>query len=808
MTRHVFRLTLVTLLIVAGIVVAPAATRATSACLQQQALTTQYSGDVVPVVLVHGWVNYPSAMDPVGQALSKHFGDQVALFSFDYSQFHEYWPSRTDIADCLALYIHRIVNRFRRPVVVIGHSMGGLAIRFASDGRYAVEPVTAAELAKVITIDTPHLGSPWGGTLGAELQQKRVQWLDGRFPLGGDAAECLQPHTVSKPLPDECPAPPYLPPGVPVVNVSGENSLERTLFGVRLYSIALFGDGIVPSRSQHGYPTSGPSAPAPGGYSMGHGEVTCTMTTDATLPLLGASVISGLLGAWIAAILSMANDSELLDDLSEEKLTARTAPVWIATELFSNCGHDPILKNAEMHAQLYPLIPVSDLLRIKTAAPPDATAGTGYQEALTASGGTGPYAWAVTQWHLPTGLELNSATGTIMGTPTVSGIFPFDVTVTDSGGRTHTARLSITVADSASAAPGFHLVSAFHDGHACAVTKDFVVKCWGYNGNGQLGNGSSGGNSPTPVLVLVNATLPLTGATSVSAGGYYSCALLADTSVRCWGSPPYSQAGTPLDAQGSPLTGIAKVEAGNGHTCVLMLDTSVKCWGWNGHGQLGGGTSVDPIQGAPVGPSAPVTVLDSAGVALTGVQDISVGGQHTCALMADHRVLCWGGYSYASQVQPDHLTPTVITTSTGAPLLASDVGSGLVHACALSTGGGVECWGNNANGGLGAGVSTNWWQSAPVPTESLPADVRPASLAIGEYASCVITEEAGLACWGGYTPVQVPAGLAGVTEASTADTFTCVRQNGNVSCWGNNTYGSLGDGTHTSSNSPVRVDLG
>ena len=201
--------------------------------------------------------------------------------------------------------------------------------------------------------------------------------------------------------------------------------------------------------------------------------------------------------------------------------------------------------------------------------------------------------------------------------------------------------------------------------------------------------------------VLLVALLPFgVEAVSVSLGGSHSCALLDDGKVMCWGKNKYGQLGdgsatdrsSPVEVSG--LTNAQSIALGGGHSCALLTDGKVMCWGFNNHGQLGDGTT-----------SARIFPVEVSGI--TTATSIAVGSEHSCAVLTDGKVLCWGSNSedqvrgsqesrYGS-ADPDSTTPIEVS---GIPTAVS-ISSGHSHSCALLTDGKVNCWGSNDYDQLG-----------------------------------------------------------------------------------------------------------
>ena len=161
---------------------------------------------------------------------------------------------------------------------------------------------------------------------------------------------------------------------------------------------------------------------------------------------------------------------------------------------------------------------------------------------------------------------------------------------------------------------------------------DGTAKCWGLGESGQRGDGTFDTFALEPVAVS-----GLTGAVALAAGYGHACALLADATMRCWGGNGEGELGngttatpgTPQPVAVSGISGATAIATGAYHTCAVLGNGTLRCWGRNGQGQLGDGTFTNS--------STPVPVSG-----ITGVAAVSGGGGHTCALLTDGTVRCWG----------------------------------------------------------------------------------------------------------------------------------------------------------------------
>ena len=347
--------------------------------------------------------------------------------------------------------------------------------------------------------------------------------------------------------------------------------------------------------------------------------------------------------------------------------------------------------------------------------------------------------------------------------------------------------------------------AGFH--HTCAISTDGLARCWGRNDNGQLGDGTSGTNRTTPVVVAGffagGGTLPPMAAQTLAAGGVVTCALDASGGLDCWGENVLGALGdgtavsrtVPGPVSGLS-SGVASVAAGSSHACAITAAGGAKCWGDNVYGALGDGTNF--TRRDPVD----VTGLDS------GVAGISAGNSHTCALTSVGGVKCWGSNSNGQ---------LGFVTTGDSELSPGDVpglGSGLVavsaskafHTCALRDTGEVACWGSNFGGQLGDGSTTD--STSPVAVAGLPAQAR--AISTGANHSCALTGLGGVHCWGrndwgqlgdgtsmhSPSPVAVSGLSSGVAAIAAGGYHTCaLMTSGGVQCWGLNEYGELGDGS-------------
>jgi alpha-tubulin suppressor-like RCC1 family protein len=344
--------------------------------------------------------------------------------------------------------------------------------------------------------------------------------------------------------------------------------------------------------------------------------------------------------------------------------------------------------------------------------------------------------------------------------------------------------------------------------HSCAVNSAGAVKCWGGNEFGQLGNGTTT-NSTVPVEVVGLAS----GVIAMSPSYDRTCIVNSAGAVKCWGENVNGELGNgttvnssvPVDVVGLS-SGAASVSAGLSHTCALTAAGGVKCWGSNEHGQLGNNTMKSS--------TVPVDVVGLT----SGVISVSAGKRMTCVVTSDGGVKCWGfndnfgqlgnGSNAASAVPVD-----VVGLASG----VAAVFAGDEAPCAITNGGGVKCWGWNYFGQLGTG---SWGKNSLVPVDVVGLSSGVLAVSPGFDHSCAITSAGGVQCWGwnlfgqlGDGPVvnnAVPTDViglgSGVLSISAGLEHTCALTSaGTVKCWGDNSSGQLGNSSLKQTDEPVEV---
>jgi alpha-tubulin suppressor-like RCC1 family protein len=339
--------------------------------------------------------------------------------------------------------------------------------------------------------------------------------------------------------------------------------------------------------------------------------------------------------------------------------------------------------------------------------------------------------------------------------------------------------------------------------HNCARSSAGGTVCWGSNQYGQIGDGTT-----VTRVMPTNIDLPF-GVTALTGNWGHSCAVTPSGGLKCWGWNDFGQLGdgskaqrnAPVDVSGL-TSGIAKVAAGYGHTCALTTSGAVKCWGADfspssNAGQLGNGSNAGAL-----------TPADVIGLS-SGALAIATGRNFACAVASTGGAKCWGANDFDQLGNNDPMfldrnAPVdVFNLTSGVAGLAA----GETHACALTTGGGVKCWGRGDTGALGDGIvyAAGTTHNQPGDVVGLTSGV--AQIAAGSGHTCAMKTNGDVLCWGlnnqgqvgdgtatnRLVPVQVASGAIAVAAGYF---HTCILTAPGVSqCWGNNAQGNLGNGT-------------
>jgi len=341
--------------------------------------------------------------------------------------------------------------------------------------------------------------------------------------------------------------------------------------------------------------------------------------------------------------------------------------------------------------------------------------------------------------------------------------------------------------------------------HTCATLIDSTFKCWGFNDSGQLGQGDTvnRGNAPGQ---MGNALLNIDVGThrtviAFTTGGFHTCVILDNFTVKCWGNNLSGQLGLGdtanrgdgpdemgdtlpavdlgVDVDGNPLQAVA-ISAGAFHTCAVLNDKAaeqslVKCWGDNSSGQLGLGDTANRGD-APneMGNSLPPVDLGTGRTAV----GIVAGAYHSCALLDDFTIKCWGDNRDGQLGQgdtnnrgdaPGEMGDSLPPIDLGTGRTATFVAAGLYDTCSVLDDGTAKCWGDNQSGQLGQGSMNALGDDPNEMGDNLP----PIDLGTGRTALILSVNG---------DPVSDRASACALLDDST------------VKCWGDNSAGQLGQG--------------
>ncbi|OQW53501.1 MAG: hypothetical protein A4S09_07860 [Proteobacteria bacterium SG_bin7] len=399
---------------------------------------------------------------------------------------------------------------------------------------------------------------------------------------------------------------------------------------------------------------------------------------------------------------------------------------------------------------------------------------------------------------------------------------------------------------------GANALGTLTDSHTCAVLSNQKIKCWGGNSYGQLGLGDL--NSRGDDLRDMGVNLPFVDigtnhtAKSVAAGGLHTCAILDNDTVKCWGYNNYGQLGIENtdnkgDEAGEMGDNLPVINLGTGrtakklalglwHSCAILDNDTVKCWGYNLTGELGQGDIT--FRGTFANSMGDNITPINLGTGRTAVS-ITSGPHHVCALLDNATVKCWGGNSTGQLGKENTVTIGNDPGEMGDSLTAVDIGAGRTalaiaaggegtegHTCVIRDNGTLVCWGKNFNGQLGIGDVFDRGDGAGemgagLANVNLGTGRTPSTIAAGRSHSCAILDNSAIKCWGQNTYGQLGQGHTnhlGDNATEMGDNLTtidlgtgytatsmslanhsCVALNtGRLKCWGNNFTSALGTG--------------
>jgi alpha-tubulin suppressor-like RCC1 family protein len=319
----------------------------------------------------------------------------------------------------------------------------------------------------------------------------------------------------------------------------------------------------------------------------------------------------------------------------------------------------------------------------------------------------------------------------------------------------------------------------------CATRTSGTLWCWGANGSGQLGDGTQT-NRSTPTQVGTD-----TNWATATTGSQFACATRVTGPIWCWGLNTNNQLGaeriTPTAA--GTDTNWQTYDAGSAHMCATKTTGTLWCWGANTFSQLGDGTVTSR--------SAPTQIGSDA-----NWQTISAGNAHSCATKTTGTLWCWGD-NWNGQLGTGDFAGRTSPTQVGSASDWQSVTAGSRHTCARKTSGTLWCWGPNGNGEVGDGTTT----TRTTPTQ-VGTDTNWQTISAGNESTCVTKTTGTLWCWGAnasgqlgdgtttnrLAPLQVGTDTNWQTPAVAWEHTCALKTTGTIWCWGNDASGRTGLG--------------
>ena len=339
-----------------------------------------------------------------------------------------------------------------------------------------------------------------------------------------------------------------------------------------------------------------------------------------------------------------------------------------------------------------------------------------------------------------------------------------------------------------------------NSGTSCAVLNSNSAYCWGLGSSGQIGVGTYNNINYAALINYGSVTFNL-----IANGPSFTCGIITDGSVRCWGLESYGERGdsattgninTPSTIVQN-ISSVIDLDLGEKHACSIDNSSKIWCWGRNNSGQIGFGSSTSEY-------TSPVEVIG-----ITNAVEVDLGDEFSCARLSDKTVKCWGnltngrlGYGVGPVSAP------VYNVSA-----AKEISMGASHSCVLNDNGTVKCWGEGDNGRLGDGYITD--RTYPVDVYNLS---NASQIVTGADFTCALRSDSNIACWGNnadgiagtwgelaYTPTNIPS-ISDVKALDAGNSHVCALLNtGGIKCWGKGDNGRLGNNNSSTTESPQSV---
>ena len=310
--------------------------------------------------------------------------------------------------------------------------------------------------------------------------------------------------------------------------------------------------------------------------------------------------------------------------------------------------------------------------------------------------------------------------------------------------------------------PGAEALAVSASNHTCTIRTGDIASCWGNNGNNQVDFGAA-----IPFITTPTDATWAAPALRIGAGGAHTCVARSGLPVICWGDNTSGQ----LSGKGMPGRNNATlpmgfepsaIALGNSHSCVSALTGELLCWGNNASGQLG----LDPA----VTPSTATPNL----ITITPIGDVVAGANHTCA-RAGAEVLCWGANDQGqvgNGTQSNVSTPTAVTFPPGTPAITSVV-AGADQTCAITANGELYCWGGNQNDELLLPTDKMGIDAFSLTPVLIDLDFDVAQFATGLTHSCALSTGGQAFCWGENDDGELGDGTTTDAGAPTPVSISC-----------------------------------